>query len=50
MKLVHDPDISTNVKEYNFMLSGHSFLPHDYELGLTKSASKKVQHIYKPEN
>jgi hypothetical protein len=50
LKLVHDPDILANIIDHRFMVSGHLFLSNDSEFGLIESASKKVQHIYIPED
>ena len=49
MFVTASPDFSYILVDYKFMLSGHSYLPNDRDFGAIEKASRRIQHIFVPE-
>ena len=48
--IVSNPDFSYAVVDNKFMLPGHSYLPNDQDFGAIKKVSRRMQHVFVPED
>ena len=49
MHVVCSPNYSYTTVNHKFMVSGHSYLPNDWDFGSIETANRKRQNIYVPE-
>ena len=50
MYVVSSPDYSYALIDHKFMISGHSYLPNDRDLGSIERANRRTQHVFVPEH
>lgn len=50
LKYAQDPNMSANIIDLKFLVSGHSYLPNDTDFGVIERKSKKQQQIFVPED
>lgn len=48
LKLVQSTEIKANSIQIKFLVSGHSYLPNDWDFAVIESHARKIQSIYSP--
>ena len=50
LHIVANPDLTFEVIDHKFMVSGHSYLPNDRDFGNIETARRRCQHLFVPDD